>query len=95
MVTIGVPSGLMPALINPVFAQVVVIIGIGLTIGTLLYYPVSQQTLGGLALQFETTAVVFWSVLLLSLGVLSSLVAARRVLRIDPIEATTGQGVGS
>ena len=50
---------------------------------------------GGLALQFETTAVVFWSVLLLSLGVLSSLVAARRVLRIDPIEATTGQGVGS
>ena len=53
------------------------------------------ETLGGLALQFETTAVVFWSVLLLSLGVLSSLVAARRVLRIDPIEATTGQGVGS
>jgi ABC-type antimicrobial peptide transport system permease subunit len=27
--------------------------------------------------------------------VLSSLVAARRVLKIDPIEATTGQGVGS
>ena len=26
---------------------------------------------------------------------LSSLVAARRVLRIDPIEATTGQGVGT
>ena len=44
---------------------------------------------------FETAAVVFWSVLLLTLGVLSSLVAARRVLRIDPIEATTGQGVGT
>jgi putative ABC transport system permease protein len=38
---------------------------------------------------------VFWSVLLLVLGVASSLVAAKRVLAIDPIEATTGQGVGS
>jgi putative ABC transport system permease protein len=32
-------------------------------------------------------------VLLMTLGVLSSLIAARRVLRIDPIEATTGAGV--
>jgi putative ABC transport system permease protein len=38
--------------------------------------------------------VVFWSVVLLTLGILSSLVAARRVLRIDPIAATTGVGVG-
>jgi putative ABC transport system permease protein len=38
---------------------------------------------------------VFWSVLLMSLAVLSSLFAARRVLKIDPIEATTGAGVGS
>jgi putative ABC transport system permease protein len=89
---IGAPAG---RLVSSLLIQVVVIIGIGLLIGTLLYYPVSQQALGGIALQFETAAVVFWSVLLLSLGVLSSLVAARRVLRIDPIEATTGQGVGS
>jgi putative ABC transport system permease protein len=39
--------------------------------------------------------VVFWAVTLLVLGVVSSLFSARRVLRIDPLEATTGAGVGS
>jgi putative ABC transport system permease protein len=89
---IGAPAG---RLVSSLLIQVVVIIAAGLAIGTLLYYPVSQQALGGIALSFQTGAVVFWSVLLLTLGVLSSLVAARRVLRIDPIEATTGQGVGA
>ena len=68
--------------------------GGGLILGTAMYFPVSQAGLGGLSLRFETGAVIFWSVLLLTLGVASSLVAARRVLRIDPIEATTGAGVG-
>jgi putative ABC transport system permease protein len=89
---IGAPAG---RLVSSLLIQVVVIIGGGLLIGTLLYYPLSQSALGGIALSFETGAVVFWSVLLLVLGVASSLVAARRVLAIDPIEATTGQGVGS
>jgi putative ABC transport system permease protein len=89
---IGAPAG---RLVSALLLQVVVIVGAGLLIGTLLYYPVSQQSLGGLALRFETSAVVFWSVLLLSLSVLSSLIAARRVLRIEPVEATTGQGVGT
>ncbi len=62
---IGAPAG---RLVSSLLIQVVVIIGIGLLVGTLLYYPVSQQALGGIALQFETTAVIFWSVLLLSLG---------------------------
>ena len=44
---------------------------------------------------FLVLTVIFWSVLLMTLGLVSSLVAARRVLAIDPIEATTGQGVGS
>ena len=89
---IGAPAG---RLVSSLLIQVGIIICAGLLLGTLLYYPVSQQTLGGLALRFETGAVVFWSVLLLTLGLASSLVAARRVLRIDPIEATTGQGVGT
>jgi hemin transport system permease protein len=33
-----------------------------------------------------------WAALLLVLGLLSALAAARRVLAIDPIEATTGGG---
>ncbi|MFN3256026.1 MAG: ABC transporter permease [Ilumatobacter sp.] len=89
---IGAPAS---RLVAALLIQVVVIIGAGLAVGTLLYYPLSRGELGGLALRFETGAVVFWSVLLLVLGVASSLVAARRVLAIDPIEATTGQGVGA
>jgi putative ABC transport system permease protein len=89
---IGAPAG---RLVASLLIQVVVIIGAGLLIGTLLYFPLSQSALGGIALSFETGAVVFWSVLLLVLGLASALVAARRVLAIDPIEATTGQGVGS
>jgi putative ABC transport system permease protein len=89
---IGAPAG---RLVASLLIQVVVIIGAGLLVGTLLYFPLSQGALGGIALNFETGAVVFWSVLLLTLGLASALVAARRVLAIDPIEATTGQGVGS
>jgi putative ABC transport system permease protein len=89
---IGAPAG---RLVSSLLIQVVVIVGAGLLVGTLLYYPLSQQSLGGISLRFETSAVVFWSVLLMSLAVLSSLFAARRVLKIDPIEATTGAGVGS
>ena len=88
---IGAPAG---RLVTSLLIQVVIMIGGGLIIGTALYYPLSQSQLGGISLRFETGAVIFWSVLLLVLGVASSLVAARRVLRIDPIEATTGAGVG-
>jgi len=88
---IGAPAR---RLVSALMIQVVIMISAGLVIGTALYYPLSQARLGGLSLRFETGAVVFWSVLLLTLGVASALVAARRVLRIDPIEATTGAGVG-
>ena len=88
---IGVPAG---RLNSSLLIQVAIMIGGGLIIGTALYYPVSQGQLGGISLRFETGAVIFWALLLLTLGVASSLVAARRVLRIDPIEATTGVGVG-
>jgi putative ABC transport system permease protein len=88
---IGAPAG---RLVASLLIQVVIMIGAGLAIGTALYFPLSQSELGGISLRFETGAVVFWSILLLTLGVASSLAAARRVLRIDPIEATTGAGVG-
>lgn len=88
---IGAPAR---RLVSALMIQVVIMISAGLVIGTALYYPLSQARLGGLSLRFETGAVIFWSVLLLTLGVASALVAARRVLRIDPIEATTGAGVG-
>ena len=69
---------------------IAVIIAVGYAIGVALYFPLSQRRLGGIQLRFETTAVIVWAVILVVLGLGSSLVAARRVLKIDPIEATTG-----
>jgi len=86
---IGAPAG---ALVRSLLVQVVIIIGGGIVLGTLLYVPLSQAKLGKLSLSFDLRAVVFWAVLLLVLGLASAMVAARRVLAIDPVEATTGGG---
>lgn len=88
---IGVPGS---RLVRSLVAQVVIVLAVGIVIGIALYAPLSRQQLGGIPLSFQTGAVVFWSVLLMFLGVLSSLFAARRVLAIDPIEATNGSAVG-
>lgn len=87
---VGVPAR---RLVEALLVQVVVIVGAGLIVGIALYTPVSQLRLGTIPLRFETNAVLVWSAVLLVLGAASSLVAARRVLAIDPIEATTGVGV--
>ena len=81
-------------LVKSLLVQVVIVIAMGLLIGIGLYWPVSQQRLGTIQLRFETTAVLFWSGLLLVFGLISSLFSARRVLAIDPLDATTGAGVG-
>jgi putative ABC transport system permease protein len=73
--------------------QVILVVGLGLAVGIALYYPVSQARVGGLSLRFDPTVVVVWSVLLTVLALVSALASLRRVLRIDPIEATTGGGV--
>ena len=86
---IGARSSL---LVRSLMVQVVLVIGGGLAVGIALYTPLSQAQLGDVKLSFDVRAVVVWSVLLLVLGLLSAVVAARRVLAIDPIEATTGEG---
>jgi putative ABC transport system permease protein len=84
---IGAPAR---RLVTSLLIQAAIIVGVGFAIGLALYTPVSQQRLGGIPLRFETTAVGIWAVVLTLLGVGSSLFAARRVLAIDPMEATTG-----
>jgi putative ABC transport system permease protein len=86
---VGAQSGL---LVRSLMFQVVLVIGGGLLIGIALYTPLSQAKLGEVQLGFDLTAVLVWSALLMGLGLLSALVSARRVLKIDPIEATTGGG---
>lgn len=87
---IGAPSG---RLVRSLLVQVLLVMGSGIAIGVALYWPLSQATLGQIALRFDPTAVVAWSVVLLTLALLSAIVSARRVLAIDPIEATTGGGI--
>jgi putative ABC transport system permease protein len=88
---IGAPG---TKLVRSLLAQVVIVLGVGLAIGIGLYAPISVQRLGGITLRFETNAVIFWTILLFTFGVASSLFSARRVLQIDPVRATTGAGVG-
>lgn len=86
---IGAPAG---RLVASLLFQALLIVGAGFAIGVLLYAPVSQLRIGGIPLRFETTAVLVWAVVLFVLGVGASLLSARRVLAIDPAEATTGGG---
>lgn len=86
---IGAPASV---LVRALLIQVVIVIGAGVVIGALLYLPLSQGSLGSVSLGFDPGAVALWGGLLLGLGLLSALVAARRVLAIDPLEATAGGG---
>jgi putative ABC transport system permease protein len=86
---IGAPSAV---LIRSLLIQVLIVVGGGIVVGTALFAPLSQATVGGLSLRFDTGAVLLWAALLLGLGILSAFAAALRVLAIDPFEATTGGG---
>ena len=88
---VGAPGA---ALVRSLLFQVSLVLVVGIGVGIALYAPLASQTIGSIPLSFQTGAVVLWSCVLFALGVLSALVAVRRVLRIDPIEATTGAGLG-
>ncbi len=81
-------------LVSALLVQVGVVLVAGLAIAVGGYALLTQGKTGSLQLQFEPAAVTFWVVLLIVLGVVSALGSVRRVLGIDPIEATTGQGIG-
>lgn len=87
---VGATSG---SLAKTILVQVVVVIAGGLLVGAALYYPVSRLEVGSLALRFDFRTLAMWSVLLLVLGVISAGASLRRVLQIDPVEATAGPEV--
>ena len=86
---VGARSG---ALVRSLLIQVVLVVGGGIVIGIVLFAPLTLIQLGAITIRFDPGAVLFWSVALLVLGLASAMVAAKRVLAIDPLEATTGAG---
>lgn len=73
--------------------QVGLVLVLGVLVGIAMYTPISQAEVGGLTLTFDVAAVATWAVIVTVLGLLSAVVSLRRVMAIDPIEATTGGGV--
>jgi putative ABC transport system permease protein len=86
---VGARSG---TLVRSLLIQVVLVVGGGIVIGTALFAPLTLVPVGAITIRFDPGAVLFWSAALLVLGLASAMVAARRVLAIDPREATTGAG---
>lgn len=89
---IGAPS---KRLISSLMFQVLIVMGLGIGLGCAGYALLtSAGRLGGIAIEYEGAAVTGWTIVLVAFGLLSALVAARRVNAIDPATATGGGGVG-
>ena len=69
---------------SALLVQVLIIVGLGLVLGTALYFPLTMFGVTSLSLRFDVGVVLVWSALLMALSLASSLLAARRVLAIDP-----------
>jgi putative ABC transport system permease protein len=86
---IGAPAR---SLVWSLLVQVVIVMIIGSLIAFGLY-SVAIQGVSNLGVRVEVMPAVVTSLVVLALALLTSLVAVRRVLRLDPLLATTGAGV--
>jgi putative ABC transport system permease protein len=80
-------------LASALVSQVLAVTAAGIVIGVGLYSLITRGgRVGGLTLRFDPGLVALWAVGFLVLAVVGSLASLRRVLQIDPIDATTGAG---
>lgn len=86
---IGAPAGV---LVRALLTQVVLVMAAGSLVAFGLYAG-ALQGVKNLGVRVEAVPVVVTSLVVLALALVTSLVAVRRVLRIDPLSATTGGGV--
>lgn len=86
---IGAP---VKTLVSSLLVQVVVVMAVGSVVAFALY-AASLQGVKNLGVRIEIQPVVITCLVVLALALLTSLVAARRVLRLEPLSATTGAGV--
>jgi putative ABC transport system permease protein len=80
-------------LVSVLIVQVVVVLAAGLALGVAGFTALTLLDATALRLRFDPAVVVGWCAVLLVLGVLSSVLCARRVLAIDPVSATTMAGL--
>jgi putative ABC transport system permease protein len=80
-------------LVRALLVQVVVVMVAGSFVAFGLY-ALAIQGVKNLGVHVEILPVVVTSLVVLALALITSLVAIRRVLRLDPLSATTGAGVG-
>lgn len=80
------------SLVWSLLVQVVIVMTIGSLVAFGLY-SVAIQGVANLGVRVEVMPAVVTSLVVLALALLTSLVAVRRVLRLDPLSATTGAGV--
>jgi len=86
---IGAPAR---SLVWSLLVQVVIVMTVGSLIAFGLY-SVAIQGVSNLGVRVEVMPAVVTSLVVLALALLTSMVAVRRVLRLDPLLATTGAGV--
>lgn len=79
-------------LVSALVWQVLAILGGGIAAGVALYALAGLVEIGTLRIAFDPKAVLIWTATLLSLGLIASLGAVRRVLAIDPLAATKPGG---
>jgi putative ABC transport system permease protein len=82
-------------LVRSLLVQVVIVVLAGAAVATAIFAAIANASGGSrsLSISLEPRTVTLTVAGILALALLTSLVAARRVLRIDPIAATTGAGV--
>ncbi|MEY4176103.1 MAG: hypothetical protein RI900_3268 [Actinomycetota bacterium] len=88
---IGAPTRV---LVRGLLVQVVLVMVVGSVIAFGLYAG-ALQGVKNLGVRVDPTSALVTSAVVLALALLTSLVAVRRVLRIDPLAATTGAGVSA
>jgi putative ABC transport system permease protein len=86
---IGASSG---SLVKSLMVQVVIVV-IGGSLVAVGLFAGAAQGAANLGIEVELRPIVFTTAVILVLGLAAAVVAARRVNRIDPIDATTGAGV--
>lgn len=81
-------------LVASLLVQAAMMMAAGIVIGCALYaWFTSVGRLGGISIRYEGAAVTWWSVGLMAAGLLSAMVAGRRVGRLDPADAVHGAGI--